>query len=175
MVAPIQDSPINRYPASLLGFLDIKAMGNNPRFLEQRVQPSIDLLKFYMGGARQGRSFNLGSITGNGYKPAVNAVVPQNKAWIVDNIWLSGPGLLDNEVLSMAPTITQSTGFIMLGPITSWSGVTASSPIAIAPWDLRDEPIICPAGYRFEIFIARVAGITNFTVTINVSYVEADF
>lgn len=168
----LPDSPINRYPASLLGFLDIKAMGNNPRYIEPNVRPILDLHPFYMGGSRVGAS-GLVAITSGAIFPA-NLTVPSSKAWIVDHVSLTGPGLVTGEVLYACPLIQPVAGVGLIGPRVAEVGDTTASPIFVASWDLSNRPIVCPSGYRFGAFVFR-ENLGALNLTVGVSYVEADF
>lgn len=83
----ISDSPINRVPRGLLGFVDVKAMGKNPARLSDSVAPVLDLTALYMtDGLRQ--QVEAGApvdfIVAGTWQPKY--VVPANKIWLVRSI-----------------------------------------------------------------------------------------
>lgn len=46
-VDKIETAPLNKIPGGLLDFFGIKSFGQNPQYLEARVQPTLDMLLWY--------------------------------------------------------------------------------------------------------------------------------
>lgn len=83
----IEDSPINRYPAGLLGLTDIKAMGKVPARFAQNVQGILNLDPFYRAETRKVVTTN-DTINGIGLWGLLPKTPSANKLWLVESVHL---------------------------------------------------------------------------------------
>lgn len=87
--APFVSGPIQVLPAGLLGFLQLKSpAGRNPEVLQGDVQPTIDMLQFYLNQqaihAVQGATtVAAGSGSGNQLFAGPSIIVPLDEWWFV--------------------------------------------------------------------------------------------
>lgn len=148
------DAPINRYPGGLLGFLDIKQMGENPRFVGGQVMPYIDMTPYYLGGKRVQLSSTIPSITNVGSFSSTTPVVQGQDAFILTNVMVTGATLAAGENIrgyvycQSAPT----SAFFYTSPM-SQAFVTGDS--FSEGWSLP-TPIILPPGTILGFYATRI-------------------
>ena len=80
--------PLNRVPAGLLSFFQIKSTGRNPDQLSDEVRPVLNMVDFYSAGigARIEESFELGFDPTNLNTSIAVVTVPSDEFWIVRNV-----------------------------------------------------------------------------------------
>lgn len=110
----IEDSPINRYPAGLLGLIDVKAMGKAPRNMAPSVNGVVDFDPFYRAENRIVKFFGqVGVVTVGLYVPgglfSANNAVPDGQVWLVESILARTITAVPNGgLLRVAPAIVRA-------------------------------------------------------------------
>ncbi len=148
------EAPINRYPGGLLGFLDIKAMGENPRTLSTVVQPLVDLTPYYLGSKRVTLTSLTANVTGLGLFASTTPVVQGSDAFLMTNIQVTGATLAAGENIRFYACVLASpisTPFYT-GPM-SQAFVTGDS--VSEGWSLP-TPVILPPGSILAIQATRI-------------------
>jgi len=102
--------PLQVAPAGLLGFLQLKNAGSNPRELVDSVQPTFDLFRRYLETmANQWTTASGVAVIGNAAGGAVfspNAiVVPATEWWYVSSYGVSLSTLTAGDVLDYSPAL----------------------------------------------------------------------
>jgi len=89
--------PIQQNPQGLLGYLQLKNQGHNPRELQDTVQPVLELWRHYLLTNQEALLTANIPITGvGGALPSVpDAQVPQGEIWAVHHFSASIAGILD--------------------------------------------------------------------------------
>jgi hypothetical protein len=83
--------PIQAPPAGWLGLLGIKSGGKQPGRVLEGMQPTLEMLLFYLAGTRVTLARPLGlAAVQNGQ--TVMATVPNGKVWIVDSFVMNSGG-----------------------------------------------------------------------------------
>lgn len=163
------DAPINRLPAGFLGFVDVKAMGVNPRILADRVQPIIDMRPYYTAGGRIFISSNPLAINTVTTTPFLT--VPANKTWALEAMTLSTAALLGaGQSLTMCCAIIDPVGNRMwLGDLQT----ETTGGLGLARLNFP-EPYIALPGYQLACITTRIAG-GPISVIATLAYVEGDY
>lgn len=110
---------INRVPQGLLGLLDLKAQGENPKTLIDAVQGTVELGEMYAIQSRVTIS-QASSITALGVTAGIflNLVVPQGEMWLVSGMTahLSAPPMAGGTLAVAVGVVPADVGrFIGLG------------------------------------------------------------
>jgi hypothetical protein len=162
-------APINRLPAGFLGFVDVKAMGENPRTFLSEVQPGMDMRPFYTAGGRIFITSTAVAVAGVGTTPLLT--VPQNKAWAAESMTVSTVGILGAGVsFTMCCAILDANGNRL------WIGekdVETTGGLGLARMNFPDVYIALP-GYQFAVICTRIAA-GPVSVIGSLTYVEGDY
>jgi len=151
-------SPINKVPVGLLSLLGIQAVGENPKVLNDVVQPVIDLTEMYS----RDPAFVLNQVTSG-----INATLlfswpavapPQGQMWVFENLNLSvtaaiGAGttlrgravVFEINALSVLHFVADDSGVI--------SGTTGERPCA----GIRG-PVVVRHGQQLGFFVEAIVG-----------------
>lgn len=168
----IQDSPINRVPKGLLGFLDIKAMGKNPSRFAEQTAGVVETTPFYLtDGERLINDWALGTVVlaGRGFDgSAALFTVPQNKIWLVSDI----SSQLD--LMAVGNTIGYAHAQVNSQLVPKWIGDLSVWAANIVPFkgDRFEVPLIGTPGDRFGIFVTQI--VANQTLSLALRVTEVD-
>jgi len=101
-----QIGPVQVIPPGLLGFLQLKGLGENPSALLQEYQPSIEVRDWLMA-ARYEVAIGNTSSGANGFQGAGNLiVVPQNECWFVHFYGVRGQlAVAGNDMTEITPVM----------------------------------------------------------------------
>lgn len=163
MVAAVPPPPINRFPLGLLGFVDIKAMGENPRYLDGRVQSTMDLTKWYMAEARD----RYLSTVMNPAAPAVNWAapnIPSPQMWLLESVWVDVTavigagitwkgGVCIGRVNQNGATGTEDVMTVLATGLTA-----ATGDASIVAHHYFAQPFLMLPTWRFGLITQSVAG-----------------
>jgi len=151
-------SPINKVPAGLLSLLQIQAVGENPKVLNDVVQPVIDLTAMYSRDPSFVLSRDTTGINATLIFSWPNVAPPQGQMWVFENLNLhctaalgAGTTLRGRAcVFEVATTavlhfIADTTGVL--------SGTTGERPCA----GIRG-PVIVRHGQQLGFFVEAIVG-----------------
>ena len=130
--------PIQVHPAGLLGLLQIKNVGKNPRDLHDMVQPSLDLWKAYLNAnAEEGFADSANIVSGTNGFISLQTQVPQSQWWYLHYFAVHGLGVVAGDTVSLAPAINPqaAAGGISIPLATEVSmpaRTVTSSPVCVA-------------------------------------------
>lgn len=170
-------SAIFAAPVGLLGFLDTKAVGQNPNKLNEVVQPTLDLWPFYLYGQP------VLTVTGTiapvaiGYNTAAGFQVPTGKAWIpLTFCILNEPGGATDQ-LDAVPAVAhvQAPTQVVWTHNDSSSGASATSgrrQIITADW--WRNPMLVGPGHTFGAYTRFIVLGVGPTTAMTLRYVEFD-
>jgi len=168
----ITDAPINRLPSGLLGMVDVKAMGKNPSRLGDVVIPELDITPFYQASDRQKFISTPVAIGAAGFFPT-NLVVPQNKAWVIEAVWV----IIDTPIPG-GTTKVAFTPVMIYNNVTIWSGNPGPT------FDAGDlgslvgfhfpRPFVALPGYTMGIICNRMGGTGGGNYTFNAALTVVD-
>lgn len=171
----IDDSPINRFAAGLLGLVDIKAMGKNPSRLSQVVSPVLDLEPYYRAETRQVNFYIVNPVVATGFFfPSVSgAIVPTGKVWLVENIRMAVQVGAGNSI-SVTPAVARLNG---ANQDAFWSGNASTVTGAFAGIHLSyyfEKPLVCLPGMRLAISVNAFSG-AGTIASLTSTYSELDY
>lgn len=172
--------PIQVVPAGLLGLLQLKQTGANPRDLLDTVQPSVDLLDSW----RQARMLDAMSLPNWGANPSVTqntptgynvflvggvaAAVPTNQWWYIDQlaVQLVIPAAADTcrfqPACSMNPGVAPQQQYAV-GPDVA---DVASARLNRQLWARADRSFWAPPGSTFGVRVFDAVTATNLVFTL---------
>lgn len=148
--------PIQIIPPGLLGFLQLKNGGTNPRDLEENVQPTFELWRHYLNAtAEEGTGDSANVVSGTNGFVSFNTNVSNGEWWYIHYFMAQGLGVAAADTLSIAPAFNAQVAAggisIALAPMVSTSALTvASSPFNVA----RD--VLVPPGAGLGAFVGHV-------------------
>lgn len=122
---------VNRVPSGLLGYLDMKARGQNPRLLDGNVSASVDLDRWY---EQQQREIPFTLITPAGVGFVGVGTVPQGQLWILRSISAySTAALLAATTIRISACLqlAAAAGNIALCPVGEQLSFTVGERIAV--------------------------------------------
>lgn len=174
MANTINDAPINRVPAGLLGLLDVKSMGATPNRIEQRIRPIVDMQPYWSAQGRQFVANTPGTVSVNnvGIFISNQLVVPAGKCWLVESHMAFASTLGAGATLAFAATIFgPNNQYIIAAPLTS-TYATGNQPMSCLEFGGR--AFVALPGYKFGCHVAVYsAGPTNVEFTTNL--IEVDY
>lgn len=171
-MATIDRAPINRLPAGLLGFIDVKAMGKNPAFFGDVVSPVVDLTPFYRSASRF-RVISTNIVPTGAFTNVSNIVVPDGKVWLIENILATSAGLTATAQLSGAVCIVSPNSTGVLACAMPGQYQVAGDGGVLSSW-YHPVPYVALPGYRFGINFQRFAA-PGPNCNIEVVGIEVDF
>lgn len=183
----ISDSPINRLATGFLGYIDVKAMGVNPRSIDPNVQTQLDMRPHYTAAGR--KVITSGAIELNGVGAYVALTVPAGKLWLLESVQYQGgspavgpPGEeIETGVMIFEAGIPVLSKTLLLDPVTrtsfgSSTTVHLSGGVVWGAMNFLDSLYVCLPGYRLGVWVPRhfnnAAGIF---ITMIASVVEVDY
>lgn len=152
----INDSPINRFAAGLLGLLDIKAMGKTPARLADQVVPMIDLDPYYRAENRIVVSYTEAAVIAWGeFQGGASVTVPQNSIWLLENIRLRFGGAPAGSQIAAIPLIFNSGG------VVAWAGertalLSNTATLVQRSWQVGytfDKPFVMLPSWRLGLAV----------------------
>lgn len=170
---PITTSPINRLPAAFLGFVDVKAMGSNPRFLESQVRPILDMRPHYMASGRITRISANVAVAGGGVQTFPDMLVPTNKAWLLESLVANGPTLGGADELDFEIVLRNQNGTVV------YMGERFANRLndrSFAALNFLDSIYVALPGYQLSVNVSRfVFAAPPFNLQLVATFTEADF
>lgn len=162
--------PIQNIPRGLLGLLQLKNLGKNPDVLIGNVQPTLDMLGFWLANdARPDTTQYTGTqVTGNSIisGPTVNLSVPQEETWFVHQFSLQiACGAADTVSNAVPIMYLTGTGVIR------WQGMTEAA-LNIAAGGrggvITARNFWAPPGAGFGWYLGQVTAAVQATLEIQV-------
>jgi len=168
--------PLQVIPQGLLGFLQLKSSGMNPRDLVDTVQPTFDLWKHYL------RSMAINWTTASGVAVIGNAgggavyspnaiIVPQNEVWYVTTYGVSLSPLTAGDVADFSPALRlTSVGTIIwnlcpnVNPRLPLVAATGYTP------HVSSHDFFAPPGSEFGFWIQGATFAASETFSANLRY-----
>lgn len=148
MSAP--SSPINRIPAGLLGLTGLKSLGQNPDELAGFVQPTVDMMAFWLGSLTQ-RIFGQNAAPAVGFNDPTTGdsfTVPLGKAWFIAAFTVRGVVTDAGDVLKFVPVVRgpPTTGAFYTG-VNQNFGATAALTVGATSTNANEGVLpLLPAG-----------------------------
>lgn len=163
-------SPINRQPAGLLGALDIKAMGANPKALSSYVSPIVDIRDLYTQPAMTRVFGPAVSVTATGgFIPAGTVTqVPTGKVWFAHQVTA-----LTNAVLGAGTTLRGSAAIYDADQTFVWVGPVSTFTVGeLGIWTIDGPKVMFP-GHQLGFICNGFAGLAT-NVQLIVRRLEVD-
>lgn len=155
-------SLINRVPLGLLGLLGIKALGKNPSFLQDTVQPTVDLSNLYVHSNLELLEALTGNVNAVGVFTSGGVQNLSGEFWVFPRVCIRG------ATLGAATTYRLRLGLqdINLGLVVASSPNAASGATGERIYLGWEGPIIVPPGYALTILCEQYAGVAQpFTIS----------
>jgi len=168
--SPLPPPPLTVRPQGLLDFLSIQAGGRYPQHLGENLQPTIDLLNWYIDA--QAETVTSGNIAQTSAGSAnVGFTVPAGEAWLVAGY----------SVYGLVPALM--TKFADAICVFDTDGVTVRTIIAASPttyiaaeqmaWSWRSQwPDLWLPGTPIGLVCITAAGAAGFTPTLRLRIVR---
>jgi len=162
-LGPLGPAPILTPPTTWLGLLQIKQGGQQPKSVANYVQPSIEMARFYLAGARSVLADQIVSAAVTNLASATPVTVPAGKYWILDSATaISG-------AQGAAPA---SDGAIVItnpgGRVSHFGPASAPGATGKILYCGLEGPLILDPGTSIRVITAAVAAVTAFNWTITV-------
>jgi len=153
----MDSAPIQTQPAGLLGFLQLKNMGQNPSVLPDRLQPILEMFEWYMQSSAEILQQAGSAFTTAGVK--VIHTVPAGEWWVVDDF--QAVATIDVGGSLEAAPCYQTPGFglgHLIDELRTFAVAGGNAPFFM-PRDNR--PLLLPPGSTLGLFVRNVAvGVT---------------
>lgn len=105
----MSSGPIQTAPLGLLGLLNLKNLGRNPKSMEDDVQPVMDITSLYLQGQVEDlpdMTLARTALAGGGFSQwATPVLVPAGEAWYVHNYTVFCTMVAGDTVTGMAPLV----------------------------------------------------------------------
>lgn len=148
--------PIQSIPPGLLSLFQLKNNGRNPSGLVEAVQPSLDLLRWYLEPAAENLSSGVQQVNAAGsFITFTPLSVPVGEFWIVTGLSMSiACGAAETVTLKAAYTPGVGAG---TEGLTQYESLIANQTgLFTMPKDFA--PLYCPGGATFGVHASAVAG-----------------
>jgi hypothetical protein len=161
--------PINRQPYGLLGGLDIKSYGLNPKRLVEQLQATFETRDLYTQGAMQRISSAVtGIVAVNTYLPTTPLQVPIGKLWFVLQIAFTGLVPAATTVKA-APQIQDPDGTYVRHSSTPGTGTAGDLFVSVL-----DGPLVMFAGQQAVVTVQSFNTIGPMTGQLLLRRLEVD-
>lgn len=161
-------SLINRVPPGLLSLLGIKALGQNPQWLPDSLQPTLELLQLYTSANAQESTYLTPAIGAAGAFVSTTAGPGPGELWLVDrmSVYTNG-GLPVGTTLTDVRPIYQNTA---TNALTFLNGTAASATVG-EQLIIGGQQFVLPVGCRLGAHVRSLALGTAQQLTVCVRYV----
>ena len=167
----LNDAPLNKLPQGLLDFFGIKSFGRYPQFLEQRVQPMIDLWQQYAetnclivsGGGIIDTSVSaiaieITSTTPVNLSNGTSITVPNDEAWYIPRMSIGYSfGLLAGQSARFGVRLTNENQVVWPAMLTTGYDTSDAAIVRAGQVSLID-PIFLRPGTRVSVGLHGTIG-----------------
>jgi len=172
-IPPSRPTQVFQSPNGLLDFLGTKTVGHNPDLFSQVLQPSLDLMAFYVAGQELKRvSVGISNPSaGSGFPNAF--FVPAGRAWIplfhcIEMVGGGGAGQVRAK-----PAVFDPAGAVIAAPSPVAQGASAAAASrAVCGFEWFQNPIIVPAGFGFGYYVEFAVADAANSITTVLTYIE---
>jgi len=150
---------INRLPGGFLGFVDVKAMGDNPGYLAPLVGPGLDMAPFYLSTGRRTEFVGVNVPALSSGLILSTLTVPQNKAWLIENIIASGSLLGAGQIFTGAICIATAQTPGITSVVYAGESVTHTvNDFVTLSLNFQGGFYVAPSGYRIGLLVTQATG-----------------
>jgi len=179
VIARGAQGPIQRAYSGLLGFLDLKGSEVAPNSMAGFMQPAIDAQPFLLAGIMQQRTFTvslgIGSRVSTFIDMSPQAVVPQGKAWIIQDLAITGELAAADTCAMIAVAIQRSTATTAMPYGVQYPGGPTPYLTRVVSSFTPPKPFVLLPGHRlgFSVGSLVLSGLTLFSLSANLAEVNA--
>lgn len=176
---------LNRIPAGLLSYFQIKSLGQNPSAFEDNVRPTLDLREFYNTSLGLQIATESQSLVDVGDRDTTIAeiTIPSNEIWICRGIQSTAncTAFAANEYVVGYPRLLEINGavtaFFFTDEIEKDGGGAMQTLVGetIVRGKVFDNPLMLPGGAKIGSFIGLANGTTHkSTVATRILYYKIE-
>lgn len=163
--------PIQRSPSGLLGLFDIKALGQNPGWFEEAVQPVVDVTPWYLARQLQSEG-NLTATTAAAVGDFVERTVPDGQAWyMVSGSCNFGPVVAGERVKLSFRVKTVDAGFERI--FTS-ELMTAIAAAQLSAGFAFPQPLVLLPGCAIQCFVDDISVAAARPIGVSCAFFQLD-
>lgn len=165
---PLPAPPVLTPPAGWLGHLGIKSGGKQPGQVSPYLQPTQDMLQFYLAGGRQPLFAGAAFANVNNNASVSGCVVPTQTLWLVESMHAQTAGPLGAAANVLAQIMVRDPALnVIFG--SPWSSRAAlTGEVLRLDFQPQQPPLILLPGYLVDILSSAAAAPTAFNWILTV-------